>query len=123
MNNLEAAVDAAIDEMPDDFMIKQFLVGNRAEVKDLFIHEYDEKRTLEQERQEGREEGLQEGLQKGLQEGLQKGLQKGLQERSVEVATKMIKKGNMAASFIAEMCSLSEDTVRNLAKSLNIAIQ
>ena len=33
MNNLEAAVDAAIDEMPDDFMIKQFLVGNRAEVK------------------------------------------------------------------------------------------
>ena len=73
----------------------------------MFLLEYDEKRAKEQERQEGREEGLQEGLQ----------------QRSVEVATKMIKKGNIAASFIAEMCSLSEDTVRNLAKSLNVAIQ
>ena len=45
MNNLEAAVDTAIDEMPDDFMIKQFLIGNRAEVKALFFIEYDEKRA------------------------------------------------------------------------------
>ena len=36
LNNLEAAVDAAIDEMPDDFMIKTFLIGNRAEVKSMF---------------------------------------------------------------------------------------
>ena len=61
----------------------------------MFFIEYDEKRAKEQERQEER----------------------------IDVATRMIKKGNMAASFIAEMCSLSEDTVRNLAKSLNIAIQ
>ncbi len=95
MNNLEAAVDAAIDEMPDDFMIKQFLVGNRAEVKALFFIEYDEKRAKEQERQEGR----------------------------IDVATNMIKEGGVSASFIAKVCSLSEDDVRNLAKSLNVAIQ
>ena len=99
MNNLEAAVDAAIDEMPDDFMIKQFLIGNRAEVKAMFFIEYDEKRAKEQERQEGRD------------------------ERSVDVATNMIKEGGVSASFISKVCLLPEDTVRNLAKSLNIAIQ
>ena len=99
MNNLEAAVDTAIDEMPDDFMIKQFLIGNRAEGKSMFLLEYDEKRAKEQERQEGRD------------------------ERSVDVATNMIKEGGVSASFISKVCLLSEDTVRNLAKSMNIAIQ
>ena len=99
MNNLEAAVDAAIDEMPDDFMIKTFLIGNRAEVKSMFLLEYDEKRAKEQERQEGRE------------------------EERIDVASNMIKEGGVSASFIAKVCSLSEDSVHNLAKSLNIAIQ
>ena len=36
MNNLEAAVDAAINEMPDHFVIKPFLVANRSEVKNMF---------------------------------------------------------------------------------------
>ena len=103
MNNLEAAVDTAIDEMPDDFLIKTFLIGNRAEVKSMFLLEYDEKRAKEQERQEGREEGRL--------------------ERSIDVATDMINEGGMSVSLIAKISRLSEDTVRNLAKSLNIAIQ
>ena len=30
-NNIEAAVDAAVDEMPDSFELKAFLVANRAD--------------------------------------------------------------------------------------------
>ena len=47
-------MDAAVDEMPDSFELKVFLVANRAEVKVMFLTQYDEKKTLEMEREEGR---------------------------------------------------------------------
>ena len=38
--DLDAAVDAALDGMPDTFMIKEFVLGNRSEVKSMFLTEY-----------------------------------------------------------------------------------
>ena len=58
--DLNAAVDATIDEMPDAYMIKKFLVENRAEVKSMFLTEYNEEKVLEKEREEGRKEGAGE---------------------------------------------------------------
>ena len=55
--SIEEAVDRAIDHMPEDFEIKGFLVGNRAEVKDMCITEYNEAETMQMFREEGREEG------------------------------------------------------------------
>ena len=52
MRNLEAAIDAAIEEMPDEFVIKRFLLQNKAEVKGMFLTEYDQEKVLAQERQE-----------------------------------------------------------------------
>lgn len=52
MKNLEAAIDAAIEEMPDDFVIKRFLLQNKAEVKGMFLTEYDQEKVLSQERRE-----------------------------------------------------------------------
>ncbi len=46
------AIDAAIDEMPDEFVIKKFLLLNKAEVKGMFFTEYDQEKVLAQERQE-----------------------------------------------------------------------
>ena len=60
--DLESAVDAAIDEMSDSFEIYPFLVGNRAEVKTMFLTEYNEEKVLEQERAEGRTEAMEETL-------------------------------------------------------------
>ena len=57
LNNLEAAVDEAIDKMPDDCQIKAFLMENRAEVKRMCITEYNEARTRAEDREEGRAEG------------------------------------------------------------------
>ena len=96
--DLDAAVDSSIDEMPEDYLIKPFLTENRAEVKDMFLTEYNEEKVLEKERQEGKK------------------------ELSIEVASDLIKSGGFSASFIARISRLSEDAVRNLAKSLGIAV-
>ena len=100
--DLDAAVDAAIDEMPEDFLLKSFLIENRAEVKDMFLTEYNEEKVLEKERQEAKKEGKK--------------------EKAIEVASDLIKEGGLSVSFISRISKLSEDTVRNLAKSLGIAV-
>ncbi len=57
-NKAETAIDRAIREMPDDFEIKNFLISNRAEVKDMCLTEYNETETLELFRQEERQETM-----------------------------------------------------------------
>ena len=59
---------ATIDEMPDSYVIKKFLVENRAEVKSMFLTEYNEEKVLEKEREEGRREGRMEGRREGAVE-------------------------------------------------------
>lgn len=104
--NLHAAVDKAIDEMPEEYSIKRFLIENRAEEKSMFLTEYNEEKVMEKERQEGIKEGIKEGTDK---------------ERE-RVAVDMIKEGGLSASFIARISKLSEETVRKLAKSHGVAI-
>ena len=58
---IEDAVDKAIRDMPEDFEIQEFLIGHRAEVKDLCITEYNEAETMKMFKEEGREEGRKEG--------------------------------------------------------------
>ena len=62
---IEAAIDKTIDEMPDDFLIKDYMVSNRAEVKGMCLTEYNEAEMMEQSREEGREEGRAEGRHEG----------------------------------------------------------
>lgn len=47
--DLDAAVDAALDGMPDTFLIKEFVLGNRSEVKSMFLTEYNEEKIMEKE--------------------------------------------------------------------------
>ena len=104
--DLNAAVDATIDEMPDAYMIKKFLIENRAEVKSMFLTEYNEEKVLEKEREEGRMEGRKEVRE----------------ERDLEIAAKLIKEGGLSASFISRISDLSVDAVRSLAKSMGTVV-
>ena len=97
MKNLEAAIDAAIEEMPDEFVIKRFLLQNKAEVKGMFLTEYDQEKVLSQERQEG------------------------INEDRRRVATDMLM-DNYPLSAISKISRLSEDVIRTLANSLGISI-
>ena len=75
---------------------------NRADVKNMFLTEYNEEKVLEKARLEGVKEGIEKGADL---------------ERE-RVATDLIKEGGMSASFIARISKLSEETVRKLAESL-----
>ncbi len=97
MRNLEAAIDAAIDDMPDEFVIKRFLLQNKAEVKGMFLTEYDQEKVLSQQRRET--------------------------ERMTheQVATDMLM-DNYPLAAVSKISRLSEDEIRKLAKRLGISI-
>ena len=76
LRNLVAAIDVAIAELPEDSLIKSFLIKNRAEVKSMFITEYDEQRAFAEQKAEGRAEGRAEGEEKGIAIGEEKGKMK-----------------------------------------------
>lgn len=53
---IEQAVDKAIQDMPEDFELKEFLTLHQSEVKNMCITEYNEAETMEMFKEEGREE-------------------------------------------------------------------
>lgn len=71
---IEVAIDKAIDEMPDSFLIKDFIVSNRAEVMDMCLTEYNETEVMTLFKEEGREEGRLEGRLEGRKESRQETL-------------------------------------------------
>ena len=63
----------------------------------------------------------QNGINEGINEGINKGINKGINEANKRVATDMLKK-NLPLSLIEEISKLSEDTIRNLAKNIGVAV-
>ena len=106
------AVDSALDDMPEEFVIRPFLLENRAEEKSMFLTEYNEEKILKQERMEGRKEGRMEARMEGRMEGRH--------ERSIEIAKDLLKEEGMTVAFIARISRLSEDVVRDLAKTMGV---
>ena len=68
--SLKEVVDTAISEMPEDWLIKPFLMKNREEVTLMCITEYDEERAIMEFREEGRIEGIEMGVEKGFLKAL-----------------------------------------------------
>ena len=50
---IEEAVDQAINELPENFETRTFLVGHRAEVKSMCITEYNEAETMQMFKEQG----------------------------------------------------------------------
>ena len=70
---LETAIDRAVDAIPGDFIIKQYLETHRAEVKGMLLTEYNEAQAMELFRLDGMREGRREGMREGMREGERKG--------------------------------------------------
>ncbi len=96
-NNLEAAIDLAIDEMPKDFVIRSFIIGNRAEVKKMLLTEWNQQEMLQRDRDEVRMDERQRIAKEMLQE-------------------------NLPIAMITKISKLSEDVVRSLASSRSSAL-
>lgn len=105
LKNMEAAVDAAIRDMPDDFVIKKFLLLNKAEVKGMFLTEYDQDKVLEQERRESTREGMRRGRR----------------EFAYNVAENMLKEGEPLEKIIM-YSKLAEKAIRKIASRLGITV-
>ena len=96
-NNLEEAIERAINEMPEDFVIRNFILGHKAEVKGMFLTEWDQEKFLKQQRKETEND---------------------VNER---VARDMLKNGEPFEK-IKMYSRLAEDTIRNLAMSLGVSV-
>ena len=79
--------------MLDEFIIKTFLLSNKAEVKGMFLTEYDQEKVLELVVYDDRR----------------------------RVAADMLK-NNLPLSLIEEISKLSEEAILKIAKNLGIAV-
>ena len=117
LGNIEFAVDRAISEMPEDFLIKRFLLLNKAEVKGMFLTEYDQNKVLEQERRDS----IKYGIAKGLERGMKQGMKQGVEQANERVAVQMLK-DNYPLSAITKISQLSEEAIQSIARTLGLAV-
>ena len=97
VNNIEEAIEKAINEMPEDFVIRDFIIGHKAEVKGMFLTEWNQEKFLKQQRKET-ENDVREA-----------------------VARDMLKNGEPFEK-IKMYSRLAEDVIRNLAVSLGVSL-
>ena len=71
------AADKALDDLPESFQIRRFLMENRGAAHFSILTEYDEEKVKRTYKEEGREEGREEGSKKRLVEQICKKLKKG----------------------------------------------
>lgn len=67
---IKDATRKAVKAMPDEFLIKEFLIVNLEEVEGMLDTEYNEAEVMELFKEEGRAEGKIEGKQEGRIEGI-----------------------------------------------------
>ena len=99
--DISVAVDKAINEMPDDFEIKSFLIGHKAEVTNMCLTEYNEAETMNMFKEEGREEGREEAR--------------------IEIVETMLKNGKTVEEIVS-FCELPEDFVRKVEKEMSVTV-
>ena len=71
---LTEAVDRAINECIEEDILRDFLMGHKAEARAMSIFEYDQERHMQQEREAGIEKGERQLLRRQVQKKLAKGM-------------------------------------------------
>ncbi len=104
MATLEA-IDNAITDTPESFILSRFLRAHRAEVKGMLMQEYDEAKIRNMSWEEGREQGREEGREQGRFEILFSQLEDGM--ITPEYASKKL--GMELDEFINEMEKFKAD--------------
>ena len=137
----DAAIDRAVIHCIEADVLKDFLSRHRAEVKDLFLTEYDEKLHEQTLKEEGRMEGVKQGIEQGIKQGIEQGIKQGIEQgikrgieqgikqgigqgieqgelkRAKEMAAAMLKDG-MAPDKVKKYSELSEEQWDEFLKSL-----
>ncbi len=98
---LMPAVDKALEDMPEDYVIKGFLRDNQNEVRNMCLTEYNEAETMELFKEEGREEGI------GL----------GKEQTIIRLVCRKLRKGKKLDQIADEV----EESVENLRPIYDVA--
>lgn len=98
--SIDEAVEEAIEACIKNGVLKEFLEKNRSEAMKVSIYEYDQKRHMEMEREEGREEGRKEGREEGREKAL----------------LELVRDGMITIEYVAEKLEMS---VEELKKKLS----
>ena len=72
-NDMQTALNRAMDFCIEQGILKKFLLKNRAEVLGMLLEEFDAEKYERTIRGEGREEGREEGRKEGREEGREEG--------------------------------------------------
>ena len=114
------ATDKAFDEMPKDFLIRPFILQNRAEVKKMCITEYNEEETMQLFKEEGKEEGIaigkEEGIAIGKEEGIAIGKEEGIAIGKEVAVLDMFLDGGITKEYAAGRLNKNEDEFDALLK-------
>ena len=108
---IETAVNQSLAEMPERFMIRDFLAAHKAEVVEMLLTEYDVEETMEMFKRDAKEEGRTEGRAEGLAEGFSEGRLKTLLE--------LMNKGIISASDAADHLKISTEEFLQRIRMLN----
>ena len=87
---LKEAVEKTLEEMPDDFTIKSFLVQNKEEVTSMLLNEFNEEAMIERIKAAGRAEG------------------------KFNMLVKLVKNGRLSLEDAAEEIAMQADEFRKL---------
>lgn len=100
--NLEGAVDMAVEECIEEDILADFLKKQRGEVKDVILTEYNAERHIKNEKKLSYEEGGKEGIEKGMEQGLEQGIKAFIAEKEEENADKNIIIEKMQRHFLLD---------------------
>jgi hypothetical protein len=109
--SLKRAITTAMSNCIERGVLADILLVNKAEVMDMLLTEYDEKKHMKAIRKEGYEDGLEDGIQKGIEQGIEKGLEQKLEE----LILKKLAKGK-SIDVIAEELEEDLEIVREIVK-------
>ena len=115
--SLKRAITTAMSNCIERGVLADILLVNKAEVMDMLLTEYDEKKHMKAIRKEGYEDGMEAGIQKGIEQGIEKGIEKGLEQKLEELILKKLAKGK-SIDVIAEELEEDLEIVREIVKKI-----
>lgn len=116
-DNLETAINMAIDRCIEEGVLRQFLIENRLEVVKVTQLDYTFDRQIELEREDARREGREAGLAEGHEAGLAEGREAGLAEGREEIVKNMVHRG-MSDEEIKVLVACDQELVDEIRKSI-----
>ena len=102
----DKAIDRSLEELPDNSLIKPFLMNNKAEVKNMCITEYNEEKAMAVLK----EEFLEEGIEKGIEQGIQKGIEKG----KFETLSELVKNDDLPIEVAAKKMKMTVEEFKSI---------